>query len=53
MKKDDLFLRVRAVAHSIDALLSYSDNEAMAQEDVNTLSQMMVELVDEYSRISE
>ncbi len=51
MKKDDLFLRIRALAHSIDTLLSYSEDEAVACEDVNILSMMMVELIDEYDRI--
>ena len=53
MRKDNLFLRIRAVAHSIDTLLSYSDNEATTNEDIDILSQIMVALVDEYSKISE
>lgn len=49
MDKTAVFLRIRALSHALDATLSEAD-EALT-EDANTLSMMLVEMVDEYDRL--
>ena len=44
---EDLFLKIRAAAHALDKLIE-DDTSSSASEDINVLSLMLVELVDEY-----
>lgn len=44
---DDLFLKIRAATHALDKLIE-NDTSSRASEDVNVLSLMLVQLVDEY-----
>ena len=48
MDKTAVFLRIRALTHALDTIFSNAD-EALS-EDANTISMMLVELVDEYDR---
>lgn len=49
MDKTTVFLRIRALTHALDTIFSNAD-EALS-EDANTISMMLVELVDEYDRL--
>ena len=49
MDKTAVFLRIRALTHALDTIFSNAD-EALS-EDANTISMMLVELVDEYDRM--
>ena len=44
MDKTAVFLRIRALTHALDMIFSNAD-------DANTISMMLVELVDEYDRM--
>lgn len=46
-KLDDLFLKIRAATHTLDKLIE-DDTSSGASEDINVLSLMLVQLVDEY-----
>ena len=46
MNTDELFLRIRAVAHALDKLIEV--DTISGSEDINTLSLMLVTLIDEY-----
>lgn len=46
MSKDDLFLRIKTLTHAIDTMVSHLQEEAL--EDVDVLSLMLKEYVDEY-----
>ena len=48
MDKTAVFLRIRALTHALDLVIC-SDEELT--EDANTISAMLVELVDEYDRM--
>ena len=48
MSNEDLFLRIRAITHAIDALITHTGDSI--SEDVNELSMMLVELVDEFDK---
>ena len=50
MKAEDLYLRIRAIAHSIDVLLSYGERSATESEDIDILAQMLVALIDDYDK---
>lgn len=49
MDKTAVFLRIRALTRALDMIFSNAD-EALS-EDANTISMMLVELVDEYDRM--
>ena len=49
MDKTAVFLRIRALTHAIDMIFSNADDGL--SEDANTISMMLVELVDEYDRM--
>lgn len=44
---EDLFLKIRASTHALDKLIE-DDTSSGASEDVNVLSLMLVQLVDEF-----
>jgi len=48
MDSTALFLRIRALTHAIDTMISQTGEAA--SEDVSMLSLMLTELVDEYDR---
>lgn len=49
MNNRDLFLRIKAVAHALDKLIE-SDTTGKLSEDINTLSLMLVELINEFDK---
>ena len=49
MDKTAVFLRIRALTHALDMIFSNADDGL--SEDANTISMMLVELVDEYDRM--
>lgn len=49
MDKTAVFLRIRALIHALDMIFSNADDGL--SEDANTISMMLVELVDEYDRM--
>ena len=49
MDKTAVFLRIRALTLSLDFIFSNADDGL--SEDANTISMMLVELVDEYDRM--
>lgn len=48
MDNTALFLRIRALAHALDLIFANADDAL--SEDANTVSMMLVELVDEYDQ---
>lgn len=46
---EDLYLQIRATVHALDKLIE-DDKNAMS-EDVNTMSMMLVQLVDTYDQV--
>ena len=49
MDKTAVFLRIRALTHAHDMIFSNADDGL--SEDANTISMMLVELVDKYDRM--
>ena len=49
MDKTAVFLRIRALPHALDMIFSNADDGL--SEDANTISMMLVELVDKYDRM--
>ena len=49
MDKTAVFLRIRALTHALDMI--FADADEAPSEDANTISMMLVELVDEYDRM--
>lgn len=49
MDKTAVFLRIRALTHALDMI--FADADEALSEDANTISMMLVELVDEYDRM--
>ena len=48
MDNTTLFLRIRALTHALDLILANADDAL--SEDANTVSMMLVELVDGYDQ---
>ncbi len=48
MSSQDLFLRIRAITHALDTMIS--NNGDAASEDVSILCWMLKEAVDEYDK---
>ena len=48
MDNENLFLRIRALTHAIDNFISFTGDAA--SEDIDVLSSMLVEAVDEYDK---
>lgn len=47
-EREELFLRIRATAHALDKLIEEAPDGTT--EDINTLSLMLVELIDVYDK---
>lgn len=48
MEKKDSFLQVKALAHALDKLIQ--DDAECRSEDIDVISMMLVQLVDEYDK---